>query len=733
MKQLLTLLISCFSTLLVAQTAEWTSFSPPPNARCMAAKGNTILIGTLGAGIVQMDTNFNRTLLQVANSGIPSDTVLQLAVSTDDDWWMYHTNGISRFQGSVWQTWLPTETGLPANSTVRAFKSGPDNSLYIPTNNGVAIFKNNTWTVLNTSNSGLLSNDIWDVAFGADGKVYYASVGSGVIIQDGTTWTFYDSNNTGITNMNNVYSVAITSGGTLWLTGGTTQLAAIRLAKFEGGVWTGYTSQTIGISTAVPFYKLSADNNNRLMLTNLRAVSLLSDETWEHFYNVDIGCGVSSMNSSAPAFTAAQQILVQNSCQFMVFNGESWKKPGTNLPGPAGGVLYNGIAEDTEGRIWIGTELGRFITRYDGNAWNHFYPTDLGATNNDVFSIQGNAAGEVWFGLGKAEILKWENDTWTYFDTCKAVFTNHITLASATAPNGDQWFSFRSLDFPSSSLARYSNSGEWQFFTADDSPDLNFAYVRKIAFDNTGKVWFATSGTGIITYNGTNWSTYYVDNSDLPDNNVYDLTFAPDGLLWACTPVGLVTFDGQNWTNITSTNSTLPSNQTRRLAFDKAGGMYLAYWQETSGAEGPTIAVFRNGFWTNLVPPGWENRVNESPDAFITDSKNRLWFAEFTRPGVYRYDPMLVNTAEPSAEIPAIAVSPNPCGDMCLITFENTIPGTAQLRLCNSVGQTVLEQRISQGQEKTMQLNVAALPSGIYSLDVRENGRLIGKAKMVKQ
>ncbi len=252
------------------------------------------------------------------------------------------------------------------------------------------------------------------------------------------------------------------------------------------------------------------------------------------------------------------------------------------------GVFYNGIAEDATGGIWMGTEFGDYATRLQNDVWEQYYPTDLGASNNEVYVVQAAADSAVWFGLGNAEILKYDDGTWSHFDTCASIFTEHLTLSSATAPNGDQWFSFFSTaNQPiTSGLARYSGNGTWQFYTPADVPNLQYTYLRNIEFDVNGTAWITTSFKGLIKYDGTTWDTITINNSALPSNRVFDLAFAPNGNLWACTDKGLARFDGQSWTNITSSNSGLPSDNTYRIAFDKAGGMYVGYSPEVPGTPG---------------------------------------------------------------------------------------------------------------------------------------------------
>ena len=74
-----------------------------------------------------------------------------------------------------------------------------------------------------------------------------------------------------------------------------------------------------------------------------------------------------------------------------------------------------------------------------------------------MYSIQADTAGQIWIGLDNAEILRYAEGNWTFFDTCATVFPYHIVLTSAAAANGDRWFSF--FDQDAVGLARYDADG----------------------------------------------------------------------------------------------------------------------------------------------------------------------------------------------------------------------------------------------------------------------------------
>lgn len=734
---LFSLCLSLVYSYLTAQSGAWTYFAPPPDVSSLAATGNTMLAGTNGAGIVRFDTLDNRTIFNTANSDLPSDSITHLAIDAEGHWWMQHPGSISRFDGANAQTWSLAQTGLPANAAIRALKAALDSSLYVATDNGVAIFKDGAWTVLNTANSGLPTNNIHDVAFGPDGKVYYATTGSGVVVQDGANWTSYTSANSGVTLMDNVFSVSVTTEGILWVIGGVNSNALIRLAKLEAGAWTGYTAVSIGLGTPAPLLrKVVAGSAGRLILTTTSTVSILQQGVWVHYNRDEIGC--SPDGSIASAEDGAGRIWVHTACeQLAQFDGEVWSRQATGLNGTPGGIMYDGIAEGADGSIWFGAEFGRYITRLTtDNTWEQYFPVDYGASSNDVYSVQADPDGAIWFGLDSALILRYSDGKWSLFDTCATHFPGHFVLTSAGAPNGDRWFSFHRASPTSSGLARYGAGGQWQFFTLANSP-MPLAYTRKILIDADGTAWFTTAvaNKGIFRYNGATWDSITVNNSGLPSNRVNFLAQAPDGAIWAATIAGLARYDGQTWTVLNTSNSGLPSNRVARVAFDQAGGMYVGYAPETSGAPGARVAVLRGGVWTELIPPNWQNSFQDEPDAFFVDSQNRFWFAKLVDNfgGVYRYDPMLVSTGEPITRQPLFSVSPNPTAGPLTLRLEAPLRADARLHIWNSFGQMVYQRPISQTAETSVPLDLSALLAGVYWLRLGEDSGVGATVRVVKQ
>ena len=241
-----------------AQEGAWDYFGPAASLKSLAARGNTILVGTEGAGLVRFDTLAGRSFISTGNSGIPSDTVLQLAIDTEENWWIHHPGGISRFDGAGWQSWRLAETGLPAAAAIRAMKTAPGGSLYVATDNGAAIFQDGAWSALNMANSGLPDNTIRDLAISPEDGALWACTVGGLARYDGQSWSRLTSGNSGLPS-NDTWRITFDHAGGMYV-----GYAGATLAVFRDGAWAELIPPAgEGFTNDIP-WGFKVDSRNRL-------------------------------------------------------------------------------------------------------------------------------------------------------------------------------------------------------------------------------------------------------------------------------------------------------------------------------------------------------------------------------------------------------------------------------------------------------------------------------------
>lgn len=113
----------------------------------------------------------------------------------------------------------------------------------------------------------------------------------------------------------------------------------------------------------------------------------------------------------------------------------------------------------------------------------------------------------------------------------------------------------------------------WDYF--DMNNGLSDYNVHCIDFDPNGDAWAGTDTGGVCRYNGSGWTVYANWNSPLPSNKIL-CTLRQGTLRWFGTNRGLVSFDGTNWTVYNAQNSSLPGDTVNALATAQSGELLVA-------------------------------------------------------------------------------------------------------------------------------------------------------------
>jgi surface antigen len=128
--------------------------------------------------------------------------------------------------------------------------------------------------------------------------------------------------------------------------------------------------------------------------------------------------------------------------------------------------------------------------------------------------------------------------------------------------------------------------------------------VNAIAIDVQGNKWIGT-GSGLVKFDGVNWTVYNTSNSKLPDNRVFALSIDVQGNKWIGTGSGLVKFDGVNWTVYTTSNSGLPYNVVLAIAIDGQGNKWIGTWggglAKFDGVNWIVYKIWNSGLPSNYV------------------------------------------------------------------------------------------------------------------------------------
>jgi ligand-binding sensor domain-containing protein len=165
-------------------------------------------------------------------------------------------------------------------------------------------------------------------------------------------------------------------------------------------------------------------------------------------------------------------------------------------------------------------------------------------------------------------------------------------------------------------LAFYDGS-DWTIYTSETSelPDND---VRDIHEDNWGNTWVATN-KGVVRINENGWTVFDESNSGLPLNLVRSVTTDPEGNLWVGTwGGGIAKMIGSEWTTYNTSNSDIPHNGVFTVELDYSGSVWLGMYN--SG-----VSKFNGLSWETF-----DMANSELPDnnvrSITFDGNETVWF-----------------------------------------------------------------------------------------------------------
>jgi ligand-binding sensor domain-containing protein len=166
---------------------------------------------------------------------------------------------------------------------------------------------------------------------------------------------------------------------------------------------------------------------------------------------------------------------------------------------------------------------------------------------------------------------------------------------------------------------------------------IPFDLLNCIAVDKNGDKWIGTNrdylsgGSGLIKFDGRDWTVYNTVNSRLPDNDINSIAIDSSGKKWIACGRQLVKFDGFNWTVYDSSNSGLPGAVISCLAVDQSQSLWLGF--DRCG-----LMKFDRGDWTRFDGPDsvLPENCRKHTKSIRIDSAENKWIA--TADGLVKFD-----------------------------------------------------------------------------------------------
>ena len=293
--------------------------------------------------------------------------------------------------------------------------------------------------------------------------------------------------------------------------------------------------------------------------------------------------------------------------------------------------MVHSIAEDQQGRVWIGTENGLCIWSPYTETFD-YYQYDIhnpdGLNTNPIYDIFCDRDGNMWLGTYFGGINFWNSEE-EFFRVWQAgtgdyhIGGNAVSSISEDS-NGNIW-----LGMEDRGVNRIDRkTGQIQRF--ESSPGgLSFNNVHCLLFETTNKLWIGTYTGGINILDISTGRFSYINQQNepnLPANNVYKLVRSGDSIF-------ITTTSGVSVYNINSKKITLFQPETFagvQVECVHDGGNLL-WFSSTAG-------VFSYNKSTKKISHLEEFAFLKHINFVTTDTKNRVWIGDCLQ-GLCCYDP----------------------------------------------------------------------------------------------
>ncbi|MEX2349831.1 MAG: two-component regulator propeller domain-containing protein [Flavobacteriaceae bacterium] len=542
------------------------------------------------AGITTSGDGLVWTHYDTSNTPFLSTYVEGIAIGAGDTVWTIHTDGdptlggVGYFDGTVWNYYTSSNSGLPAGTLLRDIVVDNNNVKWMASNNGLISFDGTNWQHYTSANSGLSEDSVWEVALDDQNRVW-ALVGNAVDIFDGTSWTQINETDWPITNVQG-RSLDVFGDHIIIAEG-----AGSRVLMFDGTTWTSdYMNLTV--------FDCYIDNNDTYWVSGYGVVARNDGTGWVRYTSYNTGLP-DNFNDDIFIDSQGRRWFASGSGGIQVFDCPNWEVYGPENEGlfPNPQTIYSttigtSITEDADCDIWFsyaGTS-GYIIHIPDGDykdyaAWTTYDNTNSTPWLQFVEELNATDDGKL-FALADNNAIMYDKvaNTWTVWDTTNGLSSPPISLGS----RGNAMYvgHYQGIDV-------YEN-GTW---TTIDLTPQGIDHVLHIAFDANNAMWLGTT-SGLWKYDGTTWTNWNEANSNIAADYVTAIEFDANNTIYISAhntynwPYygGISSFDGTGttFTTFMDGSSPLAHKQVEDIAIDSFGNIWALTQSEGFTLYNPT-------------------------------------------------------------------------------------------------------------------------------------------------
>lgn len=542
----------------------WLEGNIGPTRRAAAAEGDGVWVAS-SVGLGYYDGR-RWTQTSAADGSLPDDGVRDVVLAPDGVLWVATAAGLAtRAPDGSWST-IPSDTGLPYETTVVHIAPGGD--VWVGISDGVMRLSGDTWTV-HTVADGLRSAAVTGIGSSGDGRVWVAHRNEeGVSVWDGSTWS-----GAGIADGLPAVSIErLESGpdGALWAT-----TFDSGLGRFDDRIWSTVLSGAgppkvftfdIEVASGKPawFAHFGMDSGDS---TRYRSTF---EGAWTDYAPED---GLPPIEMSLSSAGTDGAIDPEGGYWWPAMLDPDYERPGllrfdgvtaTSFEGDdhPPGSRVDDLHYSHSSKLLIAVNDEGVHYRSDG-PWESLDVTAL--PSKSLTAVAGDVgvifAVFCWIDRGLEDCIRHPNNTWVggrdFVAQYKSgtIWTVHAAGDGSGYPAGvvqditgmksDLW-----VLMEDGTVARLNDDG-WSSWPPSEvlggAALFESSYANAIATDDRGGVWIGVSGdgadgVGAAYFDGTTWSQIRPSDG-LADSVIYDIEVERSGRVWFAGLTAIGTFD----------------------------------------------------------------------------------------------------------------------------------------------------------------------------------------------
>ncbi len=482
--------------------------------------------------------------------GLPQNSVVGLAQTSDGYLWIGTQEGVTRFDGVNFKTYRDTSDWAGGDIFISALLAAKDRSVWVATRGGLNNIKGDVFTTY-TEKSGLPNQYVTSLAVDASGNLWIGTRKGLARLNDGKITPFALSSEL---KDSEITAILPSREGSLWIGVGK------KLVRYKNGSLKTY----------------SADDG----LTGTKVTRLFEDSAGNLWIGTYSGGLYRFKNDALVALTTREGLshdFIHSLAQDKT--GRIWIGTNQGLDYLEEGRLSNyakydksftdqiiSVYPDSEGSIWVGTNSNGLMRLRKSKFV--VYGSPEGLAKDDTWCTLEARDGSIWIGLGAGGgLAKLKNGKIQSWSTHNGLPDSEV-LSLFEDSDGSIWVG------TGKGICNLKN-GKFKCYSANDG--LTTDVVTAIAKSRDGSLWIGTD-SGISRFKDGAFDNSWNDRG-LRGNLIADLMISKEGVVWiAGMPDGLFRIKENRISKFTTADG-LSSNQTTAIYEDLIGDLWVGTYQ----------------------------------------------------------------------------------------------------------------------------------------------------------